>query len=159
MDMRGFGRRAEVIADGIEDNANKLKRKVALAVDAAVVLATPVDTGRARSNWIVELNAPSSQTIEPLAGVRHGHAGSGGAVARASIEAAKGEIEKAQPGDMIHITNNLHYISALNDGTSAQAPANFVEEAVLAGVERIKGATLIVDSRSGRRIFNDGPRG
>lgn len=145
MDFKGFGRRAHVIADNIETNANLLKRKVALAVDAAVVMATPVDTGRARSNWIAELNAPASNTVDPLAGVRKGHEGSGGAVARASIEKAKAVIEEAKPGDVIHITNNLSYINALNDGSSAQAPANFVAEAVQAGVARIKGARITVD--------------
>lgn len=136
MDLRQFGRRMKVKGALVEENAGKLLRKVALAVDSAVVLATPVDTGRARSNWQVEIGQPASGTIEPLAG-----AGSAGA----AIEAAKAVIETAVPGNTVHITNNLDYIGRLNDGWSAQAPAGFVEEAVQNGVQRIRNAKITVE--------------
>lgn len=145
MDLRQFGRKMKVKGALVEENAGKLLRKVALAVDSAVVLATPVDTGRARSNWQVEIGQPASGTIEPLTGVRKGFEGSGSAVAAASIEAAKAVIETAVPGDTIHITNNLDYIGRLNDGWSAQAPAGFVEEAVQNGVQRIRKAKITVE--------------
>lgn len=137
MDLRQFGRRMKVRGALVEENAGKLLRKVALAVDSAVVLATPVDTGRARSNWQVEIGQPASGSIEPLA------AGAGSTAA--SIDAAKAVIETAVPGDTIHITNNLDYIGRLNDGWSAQAPAGFVEEAVQNGVQRIRNAKITVE--------------
>ena len=67
MDLRQFGRKIRVTGNVVEENGGKLLRSVALAVDAAVVLATPVDTGRARSNWQVEIGAAAQiQLIEPL---------------------------------------------------------------------------------------------
>lgn len=145
MDLRQFGRKMHVTGEVIDDNVGKLVRKVALAVDASVVLATPVDTGRARSNWQVELNEAPTGEVETLAGVRKGFSGSGSTVARASIEEAKRIINEARPTDTIHITNNLPYIARLNEGWSAQAPANFVEESVMVGVKQIKGAKITIE--------------
>jgi hypothetical protein len=122
----------------VEDNADKLVRKVALKIDATVVLATPVDTGRARSNWQVELNKPAVGTVEAME-------------AGAAINKGKDVISRYEggtPGASINITNNLPYIGRLNEGHSAQAPAGFVEEAVLVGISQVKGAKLL--SRTGK---------
>lgn len=117
----------------VAENADRLTKKVAMAVDASVVLNTPVDTGRARSNWQAELNAPASGEAEPVP-------------AAAAIAAAAAVVNKYN-GDRhkeIHLTNNLPYIGRLNDGWSAQAPAGFVEEAVHAGAAQIQGAQLTI---------------
>lgn len=130
----------------VADNTDKLVRKVALAVDAAVVLGTPVDTGRARSNWQVELDAPAEGKIDTY----------GQNAAAVSVAKATETIQKYD-GDNhteLHITNNLDYIGRLNDGWSAQAPAGFVESAVLAGVDQVKGAKLLV-SKGGKVIGGD----
>jgi hypothetical protein len=124
-------------------NADTLVRRCALATDATVVLATPVDTGRARSNWQVECNSPAQGVIEPLTTVQKGHRGSGGAVARAAIEKGKEKIAQYKGGTpqaAIYITNNLPYIGALNDGHSAQAPSGFVERAVMVGINAVHSA-------------------
>lgn len=144
-DLKSFGRRMRVVGQGVADNADALVRRVAVAVDAAVVQGTPVDTGRARSNWQAELDKPAEGTVGTLGGVRKGFEGTGGAVAARSIAAAKAVIAQYD-GDTnkeIHLTNNLPYIGRLNDGWSAQAPAGFVEDAVLAGAKQVKAAKLI----------------
>ncbi len=122
----------------VEDNSTRLVRKCALAVDAAVVMATPVDTGRARANWQVGIN----DAITTADRERFSQSG------RESIAAAQQEIKgfrTSNPNDKsIHITNNLDYIGRLNDGWSAQAPAAFVEQAVMVGVNAIRGAKITV---------------
>lgn len=133
--MRETGRAVEV-------NATLLKRKVALAVDAEVVLSTPVDTGRARSNWQVEINAPAAGTRDAY--VPGTEASTAGPNAQAAIDHATAVISRAQSEEAIHITNNLAYIGRLNEGWSAQAPAGFVEAAIMAGAMRVKEAKLII---------------
>lgn len=127
----------------IAQEADRTVRAAALAADQAVVLATPVDTGRARSNWLVELDAPARTTIEAYA------PGSEGSTAGANSNAA---LSQAQPviasydGDRntgIAISNNLPYIGPLNSGSSRQAPANFVGKAVQAAVRQIQGARFL----------------
>lgn len=130
--MRRLGKAAQ-------ENADKLVRKTALAVDATVVLATPVDTGRARGNWQVQLNHAPAGTVATLSPT--------GAEALAqgqqTIAQYKGGTGQAKE---VHITNNLPYIGRLNEGSSAQAPAGFVEAAINAGLQAIEGATILRSS-------------
>ena len=133
----------QVLAQRFEGNADKMVRKAALAVDQTVVLATPVDTGRARSNWIVQLGAPAESVIEAYA---PGFFGSTGAEnAQAAIDQGSAEISgyRGGQGTEIHITNNLPYIGDLNDGWSAQAAANFVQTAIQTAAEAVTGTKLL----------------
>lgn len=140
-DPTTFGNNMRARGEEIRRNSDRLVRRVALAVDGTVVLATPVDTGRARSNWQVELGQPAEGEIPAYA------EGKGrsteGANSRAALEQGK-EVIARYNGDAqnasVHITNNLGYIGKLNDGWSAQAPAGFVEKAVHVGVDAIRSA-------------------
>lgn len=139
-DLNSFSRRIDILADRVEENADKLVRKVALAADQAVVSGTPVDKGRARSNWIVTINSPATETIDAYS------EGSKGSTGEANITAATSQAESVisgyRNGDEIHITNNLTYIGRLNDGYSRQAPANFVETAALEAANAVRNARL-----------------
>jgi hypothetical protein len=132
-------------AERIEENANMLVRRAAIAVDATVVLATPVDTGRARANWQASLGGPETGVREAY--IRGSKGSTGAANAHAAQEQARAVIAARRPGQTVHITNNLPYIGALNDGHSALAPAGFVETAVLRGLAAVKGAPGIVTGR------------
>lgn len=127
----------------MEANVDKTVRMAALAADQAVVLGTPVDKGRARSNWIVSLGAPSRTTIEPYV---PGEAGSTGS-ANAQAALAQGSTTIGGYDGLIHgaiaISNNLPYIEKLNQGHSAQAPAGFVQKAVQSAVRAVKQARII----------------
>jgi hypothetical protein len=141
-DLEQFSRRITVRAERVAQNADRLIRKVALAVDQAVVHATPVDTGRARSNWIAQLGSPSSEIREPYA-PGDGLGASEAANAQAATDQALSAIAQYRSGQEIHITNNLPYIQKLNDGHSAQAPENFVEQAIQAGINAIPGTRIV----------------
>ena len=93
---------------------------------------TPVDTGRARSNWQASLSTPNKSNIEPF---NEGKKLGKGETANASKaqSAANSEIGKHIPHQDIYITNNLKYIGILNDGSSEQEPALFVERAIKFG--------------------------
>jgi hypothetical protein len=133
-DLRGFARQIRITGKAVEQNATSMLRRVAVAVDRTVVFATPVDTGRARANWQAQIGSPASGTVPPT-------------TAEASVAAAQAVINNAKPGDTIHLTNNLPYIGKLNDGWSAQAPANFVQEAVAVGVQTAAEARLLGGTR------------
>ena len=107
------------VEDKVEAEVTQNLQKLALNVDAAVVMATPVDTGRARGNWIVSLNAPTSYSTVNVS--------SSGSEA---ISQGAGVISTAKGDDDIYISNNLVYIQKLNDGHSKQAGKYFVERAV-----------------------------
>lgn len=135
-DLKTFVRRIKLRARKIEKNTDTMVRKVILAVDQAVVLATPVDTGRARANWQPTLGDPATGTLpEPK---------SSGAGLQMALEAANriAAMYKGGQGSVVHITNNLEYIEYLNQGSSTQAPANYVGTAILVAVSVVQGVRI-----------------
>ena len=53
-----FAKRLRQLSRDIEARAEERVRAAALAVAETLVRATPVDTGRARANWLTSLEAP-----------------------------------------------------------------------------------------------------
>lgn len=141
-----FSSRMARIAARVPEQADKAVRKAALACDQAIVMATPVDTGRARSNWIASLDVAAGDEIEAYSPGEEGS--TSGPNAQAALDQAQGVIA-GYDGDRnasIHITNNLPYIGPLNDGHSAQAPAGFVSTGVQAGVAAAKTVRILDDN-------------
>jgi hypothetical protein len=132
------------LAVSVEQNVEKTVRKVALVVDSVVVLATPVDTGRARSNWTVTLDNAAEGVREPYSpgeGLGTGE----GANAQAALNQGMATVAqyRSSNNSSIHIANNLPYIERLNDGSSAQAPAGFVQKAVQQGSAVVNGTKVV----------------
>jgi hypothetical protein len=101
---------------GIE-SANEVAIILGLQIFKGIVLKTPVDTGRARANWMISEGAP---VIAEAANAKPGAAaGSIPAATPPSVSAFKG-------GSAIFITNSLPYIVPLEYGHSKQAPAGMV---------------------------------
>lgn len=137
-----FARRIRVIADRVEVEVDRIVKEAALAIDQTVVLATPVDTGRARSNWVVSTGGPVSGTREayaPGTGLGRGE----GANAAGALSQGRKAIASRSRGSDIYIQNNLPYIGRLNEGSSAQAPANFVAKAVAVGVKAVRSRKVL----------------
>lgn len=118
-------------AKAIDNAASQTAVDTALAIVGDLAYKTPVDTSQALSNWQVTLDTPATGNISPH------YPGLQGSTQRASaaetLNLAKAVLKTKKPGQAIYITNNLPYIKRLNDGYSAQAPAGFVERAVLIG--------------------------
>lgn len=87
---------------------------------------TPVDTGWARANWIPNIGRPSR--LEPV-GSRESVSNAAQKIGIAAV--ATGFVLEDRE---IHVSNNVPYIGALNNGSSAQAPSGFVEIAILKAV-------------------------
>lgn len=124
-DLNNFARRIKVRAGKVNKNTDTLMKKVILGVDQALVLATPVDTGRARANWRASIGADILETLPQPASPSAG--------AASAIKAGQ-DVALAYNGDgspIVHISNNLNYMKYLNEGSSQQAPANFVNQALL----------------------------
>jgi hypothetical protein len=141
--LEDFAHRIREVAVRVEGRVGEAVRECAVDVATSVIEETPVDTGRARSNWIVRIDAPAVGTSSARV---PGSAGStADANTRAAIEAASGVIRQFDVGknQSIHVTNNLAYMGRLNSGHSRQAPVGFVMIAVLAGLRRLRKASLL----------------
>lgn len=96
-------------------------RKVARIFQIDVVRGTPVDTGKARSNWVANLDTPFRGDLPPyVPGRRLGIAESSNA--SAAIAQGLGVIARfsAVKNKFIHIRNNTPYIETINAGGSQQ---------------------------------------
>ena len=140
-----FAKRMDRVAVQVEVNVERAVKDCALAVTKSVVHATPVDTGRARSNWTAELDQAFDRLFASrIPGVKGstGEANADAAISQASEVIEQFDIDKNQS---IHIANSLPYIQPLNDGHSRQAPADFVKLAVMEGLETVRCAKILKD--------------
>jgi len=118
--------------------ARELSKHVARRVLQYLVRATPADTSKAVSNWRVAVAGTSygAEAIEPY------FPGQGGSTKAASaaeaLQNANEALKGAQPGKALAIINKVPYLQRLNEGWSAQAPAGFIEAAILVGKYAVK---------------------
>lgn len=130
-----YADRFDVIAKGIEDNVDGLVKNVVKAIGTTVILATPIDTGKARRNWQTDINqTPATVLPEPDAPYEG---------QQESLFVLNQEASNYKAGDEVHITNNVPYIKELNDGRSQQAPANFVETAIMKATRLIRSVKVV----------------
>jgi len=115
-------------------NSVNTVRKAAKAVLERVVRYTPVKTGAARSNWLVRLDRSPTHTVLPIDKTGDG------AIAKGN---AKIDNYRFTEHRGIFIKNNLPYIEDLNNGSSKQAPAGFVEKAMASGRRKVSGTKLL----------------
>lgn len=115
-------------------NIPKLQAQVAQHVVEDVARNNPVDTGQSSANWKTAIGAPDlSADLGPNSrGGQH------------SIDEAKKALASLAIGQTVYITNNLPYIVTLNSGYSAQAPAGFVETAIVDALHRSANFNLLI---------------
>jgi hypothetical protein len=99
----------------------KTVRAIVFVLDSQLANRTPVDTGRARANWIPSLNSPSKAKVEP----------------NQKIDVSS-VLATYKVKDTVFISNNLPYIRRLNEGHSKQAPAGFVDDAIAVAKSSVK---------------------
>lgn len=121
----------DALADKLSQSSSDHAVKTALTIVGDLAYKTPVDTSQALSNWDVTLESPAT--------AKHGphFPGKAGSTYKASaaetIDKAKAVLKNKKPGQSIFIANNQPYIGRLNEGSSTQTPAGFIERAVLLG--------------------------
>lgn len=140
-----FAKRMNRIAVQVEGNVERAVKDCAGAVARSVISNTPVDTGRARSNWLANLDHPTEGLFPARVPGEKGSTGEENA--HAAMVAAEEVIETfgIDKNAEIHVSNSLPYIQPLNDGHSRQAPAGFVRIAVMDGLATVKGAKIVKD--------------
>jgi len=108
-------------AEQIDVDVGKVVRRVALDLYAKITMRTPVDTGRARASWGIDVGRPSNY----VAGERLG--GSENITQMAKLRAVT---DKRLGETTIWLFNNLPYIVPLEYGHSGQAPNGMVRISV-----------------------------
>lgn len=138
--MRQSAAYFDKIAKALAEDVNAFVASIVVSVQYEVVRRTPIDTGRARSNFVVRLNTPFRLVYKPYSPYRSRYrGGSGGSMGEAAnlqqaVAQARGVLARRKPDETVYITNNLPYIARLNEGYSKLAPRGYVRTGVAAGV-------------------------
>lgn len=115
----------------------KLKRGIETASKAFVLeinrqlrtrppLGTPVQTGHARANWIPSVGTPHQGELDT--------AGGNAAAAQGQAQVMAYTLEQGP----MYVSNRAPYIRRLNEGSSTQSPALFVESAIARAKAKVK---------------------
>jgi hypothetical protein len=92
----------------VQHRGDLVIRKVALDLFRSVVLKTPVDTGRARGNWMVGVNRIPTEE--------------GPGIDTAPMPRIISDVSMAKFGDNVALSNTLPYIGALEYGGFPDPP-------------------------------------
>lgn len=142
--LNEFALRLLAISKAIFGNSSKRVRRAALAADQAAVLATPVDTGRARANWVVSLGSPSKAQGRQVPTKGSDSAARGSANAQRAIAHGERVIAQWTPSKgSIFISNGVPYIQELENGSSSQAPEGMVKQALQAARKELRRGGLL----------------
>ncbi len=137
-----FTRNLLARGDAVERNSRLALQFAAQAVHRTLILRTPVGgpptspndphPGLARSNWrIFRGEVAAGLGIVPAVQLGVAIANGTRAIGALTVD------------DIVTITNSVPYIDKLNAGSSSQAPANFVDEAIFAGARATKNIALL----------------
>jgi hypothetical protein len=109
--IRRFERDISGFAKEINVAVEKVVIKLALDIHTKFSRRTPVDTGRARASWDIKEGSPSS-FVPPEGSYGAPRPQDGGNLTGT---------------DLVFVTSAIHYMQFLNQGSSKQAPAQFIE--------------------------------
>lgn len=146
-----FAQELNRIALSIEPNTASVMRRVVGQLLEDVVRGTPVDTGKARSNWQVTLGAPSHTVIGPYAPGKKLGIGEN-SNANAAIAAGQAALRNITEGTLetpVVVSNSVFYIDTLRRGTSRQQPVDWVDIALRKAATSLRLTNLL--QRGNRR--------
>lgn len=115
-----MGKQLNRIKVQLSNATEKETKRLMLGIHEELVRTTPVDTGWARSNWLLSVGRPIEKTAgsKDLLDLNAGGAGVGKILGWKFTQGPA------------YDTNNVPYIQKLNGGSSKQAPKNFVSLAI-----------------------------
>ncbi|MGI4260847.1 hypothetical protein ACR2VJ_27540 [Klebsiella pneumoniae] len=129
---------AQIVAE-MNESISTHVAEIALEIHADLVenppTGTPIDTGWASVNWWMKTGSAPTGNDGPSGNVASRQAGQQAGIA----ELASYRIGS---GQSVWITNGVPYIGRLNDGSSQQAPAGFVETAIKSVLDKNKRKVL-----------------
>lgn len=112
-----------------------VREQLGIAFVQDIVPRTPVDTGHARRNWQVNYGAPNGNELP--------------GVDKNGANTVQNGVSKVKAGRTrnafipLIVENNVPYIGRLNEGSSRQAPAMFVELSIRRAINQLPRRKVI----------------
>lgn len=121
----------------------RLVRLASTGIGAAVVDFTPVDTGLARSNWQASLNSPAPLRAPYAAGTRLGIGETANASAAKAQQKQIIQSFDARKHERLVISNFVHYIGFLNNGSPTTKAHGMVQHGLSVGRAVLQGVKVL----------------
>lgn len=129
-----FSQRIGMRVKKFTNNTEKVVRRSVIAGSNVAISTTPVDTGRAKGNWIAAIGTPHTDTVDVVGS-------SAGNSAQAQNQSTISRWKLG--GGSIYLNNNLPYILPLDNGSSEQAPNGMSTAALEAMKTELRKARLL----------------
>lgn len=100
-----------------------IQRNAFFGIVESIIYTTPVDTGRARSGWMSDVDQFDT-TVPIVQNI------TGEAAAQIAIDSAHRAIGKHKLGQDLTLSNSVEYIRLLDAGSSLQAPSGMIQDAL-----------------------------
>lgn len=124
VNSQNFALDIERFAQRVNLRFDVVVRKVSLDILTRIIQRTPVDTGRARANWQVDLDRIPTGTVESIfEGPKGSRSSLPGTIQQGVVA---GVLNRINGQTTVYIANNLPYITRLEEGWSGQAPQGMV---------------------------------
>lgn len=118
--MSDFGKAMALWAEKTNQGVDEAIRRAVVDVSSRIIKRTPVDTGRARGNWIPSIGAPVLNSVSEKG------------LPESTVISNVIKQSNSATGNVFYLTNNLPYIGRLEyQGWSKQAPRGMVRVTVL----------------------------
>lgn len=128
MNLAQLATRMNHRADTLAKVASDIKKQFARTLVEELIYETPIDTSQALSNWTIGIDTSPNSFI-----AAHSPGMWGSTFVASSSQAislAHALIATAGTRQSIWIANNTPYIIDLNNGSSRQAPAMYIEKTI-----------------------------
>ena len=113
--VKSFNTALTAATKKIDGDIQKFIKQVCIETFKRFIMRTPVDTGRARGNWQIEINRTASGTVKEDMWDQ-------------VFEKGVAKLAAIPPFSVIHITNNVEYVYYLEyERPSPQHPEGMVE--------------------------------
>jgi len=127
----------EVVAI-IQGGSAEVIRKLQLRALQTLQSATPVDTGHARSAWTPSVGSPVEERLDRPANEVDAKSSASGRLSENRAKAEAIADSYLLPQGTVFISNNVPYVIFLDQGSSSQAPSNFIERALVAAIVSVE---------------------
>lgn len=146
--MAALANKLVKLSRSLDHNLQQAFRETCAAALTEVVMSTPVDRsptarhpGQARGGWTVGVN---SRPTTPTPGT---HLDTDG---NTTLQEGYVEIRQVNSADqVVYIVNDVDYIALLNAGYSGQAPAGFVDKALMKARATFRLRSFLSDAQGG----------
>jgi len=123
------------------EKVSAIQRAVFLEMGKRIIERTPVATGRARSGWNADVEEFNTEVSFPFATNQFL---TGDEATQKAINSTLAATGKHKTGQDLTLSNNVEYITYLNNGSSKQAPAGMTDEVI----NEFEGVVRVLEDRA-----------